>query len=176
MCESLFIIKTTGIQPAILFKKKRLCRRFFLVNFAKVQSTPFIQNSSGRLLFFFAMQLLPQLPLTLRRWLLVLLLNFHYNAQVFTRQLQRSLVPKPLPFSKNADDILSKKENLGFNFRILSLKIHIQLASIYYIDSIFLLVIYCIKFFLSYSFLAKVASHHLSIFTKASQQHLLILL
>ena len=45
MCQSLFFIKL----PATLLKK-RLWRRCFPVNFTKFLRTPFLENTSGRLL------------------------------------------------------------------------------------------------------------------------------
>ena len=49
LCQSLFFNKVAGLRPAI-FLKKRLWHRCFPVNFAKFLRTPFLQNSSGRLL------------------------------------------------------------------------------------------------------------------------------
>ena len=40
-----FFNKVAGLRPATLFKK-RLCHRFFPVNFAKFLRTPFLQNNS----------------------------------------------------------------------------------------------------------------------------------
>ena len=48
-CQRLFFNRVGGLKPATLFKK-RLWRRCFLVNFAKFLTTPFLQNTSGRLL------------------------------------------------------------------------------------------------------------------------------
>ena len=48
LCRSLFVNKATG-QPATLLKK-RLWHKCFPVNFAKFLRTPFLQNTSGRLL------------------------------------------------------------------------------------------------------------------------------
>ena len=45
----LFFNKVAGLRPATLLKK-RLLHRCFLVNFAKFLRTPFLQNTSGRLL------------------------------------------------------------------------------------------------------------------------------
>ena len=59
LCQSLFFNKVAGLRSAILSKKrlrpvtllkKRLCRRYFPVNFAKFLRKPFLQNISGRLL------------------------------------------------------------------------------------------------------------------------------
>ena len=51
LCQSLFFNKVAGLSPeACNFIKKRLWRRCFPVNFAKFQRTPFLQNTSGRLL------------------------------------------------------------------------------------------------------------------------------
>ena len=47
--QSLFFNKVAGLRPATLLKK-RLWRRCFPVNFAKFLKTPFLQNTSGRLL------------------------------------------------------------------------------------------------------------------------------
>ena len=49
LCQSLFFNKVAGLRPATLLKK-RLWHRFFPVNFAKFLRTPFLQNTSGRLL------------------------------------------------------------------------------------------------------------------------------
>ena len=48
-CQGLFFNKVTGLRPATLLKK-RLWHRCFLVNFVKFLRTPFLQNTSGRLL------------------------------------------------------------------------------------------------------------------------------
>ena len=59
LCQSLFFNKVAGLRPLL---KKRLWYRCFPVNFAKFLRTPFLQNTSGRLLlqavqlgYFFAM-------------------------------------------------------------------------------------------------------------------------
>ena len=44
-----FLNKVVGLRPAALSKKK-LWHRCFSVNFAKSLRTPFLQNTSGRLL------------------------------------------------------------------------------------------------------------------------------
>ena len=49
MCQSLFFNKVAGLRPATLLKK-RLWHRCFPVNFAIFLRTPFLQNTSGRLL------------------------------------------------------------------------------------------------------------------------------
>ena len=49
LCQSLFFNKVTGLRAASLFKK-RLWHRCFSVNFVKFLRTPFLQNTSGRLL------------------------------------------------------------------------------------------------------------------------------
>ena len=49
LCQSLFFSKVAGVRPLTLFKK-RLWHRCYPVNFAKFLRTPFLQNSSGRLL------------------------------------------------------------------------------------------------------------------------------
>ena len=49
LCQSLFFDKLAGLRPATLLKKK-LWHRCFPVNFAKFLRTPFLQNTSGRLL------------------------------------------------------------------------------------------------------------------------------
>ena len=59
LCQSLFFNQTAGLRPATLLKKrlwpatllkKRLWHRCFPVNFIKFLRTPFLQNTSGRLL------------------------------------------------------------------------------------------------------------------------------
>ena len=47
--QSLFFNEVAGLRPATLLKK-RLWRRCFPVNFAKFLRTPFLRNTSGRLL------------------------------------------------------------------------------------------------------------------------------
>ena len=49
LCKSLFFNKVAGLRPASLLKK-RPWHRCFPVNFAKFLRTPFLQNTSGRLL------------------------------------------------------------------------------------------------------------------------------
>ena len=49
LCQSLFFNKVAGLRPATLLKK-RLWHRCFPLNFAKFLRTPFLQNTSGRLL------------------------------------------------------------------------------------------------------------------------------
>ena len=49
LCQSLILNKVAGHRPATLLKK-RLWHRCFPVNFTKFLGTPFLQNSSGRLL------------------------------------------------------------------------------------------------------------------------------
>ena len=48
-CKSLFFNKVAGLRPATLLRM-RLWHRCFPVNFAKFLRTPFLQNTSGRLL------------------------------------------------------------------------------------------------------------------------------
>ena len=49
LCLSLFFNKVVGLRPATLLKK-RLWHKCFPVNFVKFLRTPFLQNTSGRLL------------------------------------------------------------------------------------------------------------------------------
>ena len=49
LCQSLFFYKVAGIRPSTLFIKK-LWHSCFPVNFAKFLGTPFLQNTSRRLL------------------------------------------------------------------------------------------------------------------------------
>ena len=49
LCQSLFFNKVAGLRSATLLKM-RLWYRCFPVNFAKFWRTPFLQNTSGRLL------------------------------------------------------------------------------------------------------------------------------
>ena len=63
LCQSLFFIKVAGLM---------LCHRCFSVNFAKFLTTPFLQNTSGRLLLifnFFEMFLIRLVSVTPIRWL-----------------------------------------------------------------------------------------------------------
>ena len=52
LCQSLFFNKVAGLSPANLLKK-RLWHRCFSLNFLKFLRTPFLQNTSGRLLLHF---------------------------------------------------------------------------------------------------------------------------
>ena len=52
LCQSLFFNKVAGLRPETLLKK-RLWHKCFPVNFAKFLRTPFLQNTSGRLLVLF---------------------------------------------------------------------------------------------------------------------------
>ena len=49
LCQRLFFNKVAGLRAAALLKKS-LWHRCFPVNFAKFLRTPFLQNTSGRLL------------------------------------------------------------------------------------------------------------------------------
>ena len=49
LCQNLFFDKVAGLRPETLLKK-RLCHRCFPMNFAEFLRTPFLQNTSGRLL------------------------------------------------------------------------------------------------------------------------------
>ena len=49
LCQSLFFNKVADLRPATVFKK-RLWHKCFPVNFVKFLRTPFLQNTSGRLL------------------------------------------------------------------------------------------------------------------------------
>ena len=49
LCQSFFLDKAAGLRPATLLKK-RLRHICFPVNFVEVLRTPFLQNTSGRLL------------------------------------------------------------------------------------------------------------------------------
>ena len=49
LCQSLFFNKVASLRPATLLKK-RPWHRSFSVNFMKFLRTPFLQNTSGRLL------------------------------------------------------------------------------------------------------------------------------
>ena len=49
LCQSLFFNKVAVLRPATLFKK-RLWHKCFPVNFVKFLRTPFLQDTSGRLL------------------------------------------------------------------------------------------------------------------------------
>ena len=49
LCQSLFFYKVAGIRPSTLFIKK-LWHSCFPVNFAKFLGTPFLENTSRRLL------------------------------------------------------------------------------------------------------------------------------
>ena len=49
LCQSLFLNKVADLRPTTLLKK-RLWHRCFPANFVKFLRTPFLQNTSGRLL------------------------------------------------------------------------------------------------------------------------------
>ena len=49
LCQSLFFNKVAGLRPATLLKKS-LWHRCFPLNFVKFLRTPFLQNTSGRVL------------------------------------------------------------------------------------------------------------------------------
>ena len=51
LCQSLFFNKDANLRPATLLKK-RLWHRCFSVKFTKILRTPFLQNTSERLLMF----------------------------------------------------------------------------------------------------------------------------
>ena len=51
LCQSVFLNQVAGLRPAISLKK-RLWHRCFPMNFAKFLKTPFLQNTSGRLLLY----------------------------------------------------------------------------------------------------------------------------
>ena len=53
LCQSLFFNKVAGLRPSTLLKK-RFWHGCFSVIFAKFLRTPFLQNSSGRLLLYLA--------------------------------------------------------------------------------------------------------------------------
>ena len=53
LCQSLFFNKVADLRPATLLKK-RLWHRCFPVNFVKFLRTPFLQNTSERLLSMFS--------------------------------------------------------------------------------------------------------------------------
>ena len=55
LCQSLFFNKVACYRPATLLKK-RFWNRCFPVNFAKFLRTPFLQNTSGRLLLYYYMR------------------------------------------------------------------------------------------------------------------------
>ena len=49
LCQGLFFSQGAGLRPSTLLKK-RLCQRDFSVDFMKFLRTPFLQNTTGRLL------------------------------------------------------------------------------------------------------------------------------
>ena len=51
LCQSPFFNKVAGLRPVTLLKK-RLWHRCFPANFVKFRRTPFLQNTSGRLLLY----------------------------------------------------------------------------------------------------------------------------
>ena len=51
LCQSLFLNKVAGLNPATLLKKK-LWHRCLPVNFAKFLRKPFLQNTFGRLFLY----------------------------------------------------------------------------------------------------------------------------
>ena len=79
LCHSIFFNKVPGLRPATLLKN-RLWHRCFPVNFAKFLRTPFLQNTSGRLLlkaiFFSWTELLENLLLA--KYLISVTLTLHF--------------------------------------------------------------------------------------------------
>ena len=50
LCQNVIFNKVAGLRPAIKFIKNDTLAQVFPVNFAKFLRTPFLQNTSGRLL------------------------------------------------------------------------------------------------------------------------------
>ena len=61
--QSLYFNKVAGLRTATLLKKK-LWHRYFLVDFAKFLRTPYLQNTSGRLLLILSVACYLCLPLS----------------------------------------------------------------------------------------------------------------
>ena len=57
LCQRFFFNKVAGHSPETLLKKS-LCHRCFTMNFAKLLRTPFLKNTSGRLLLLIVHQTL----------------------------------------------------------------------------------------------------------------------
>ena len=74
LCQSLFFDKVAGLRPSTLLKK-RLWHRCFPVNVEKFLKTPFLQNTSGRLLLYLYGDLQT-------------ILRFHKNKYTVSSQLQ----------------------------------------------------------------------------------------
>ena len=58
LCQSLHFNKVIGLKTATLLKKK-LWHRYFPVDFAKFLRTPYLQNTSGRLLLILLVACFP---------------------------------------------------------------------------------------------------------------------
>ena len=59
LCQSLFFDKVAGLRPATLLKE-RFWHMCFPVSFEKFLRTPFLQNTSGRLLLSPVYRILPR--------------------------------------------------------------------------------------------------------------------
>ena len=77
LCQGLFFNKVAGLRPAT-FLITRLWHRCFLVNFPKFLITPFLQNTSGRLLLNL------KLNIRKKKWLL----NF-FNRKIYFQSCRR---------------------------------------------------------------------------------------
>ena len=75
LCQSLIFNKVAGLSPAT-FLKKRPWHRCFPVSFAKFLRTPFLQNTSGRLLLFV------RLMMRLSYFLNQLIINTNLNVNI----------------------------------------------------------------------------------------------
>ena len=63
LCQSLFFNKVAGLRPSTLLEK-RLWHKCFSVNFANFLRTPFLQNTSGRILMKNSSQIFKTLTLS----------------------------------------------------------------------------------------------------------------
>ena len=66
LCQNLFFNKFVGLRPATLLNK-RLWHRCFPVNFVKFRRTPFLKNTSGRLLLLWVYNPLSEIQIRLSR-------------------------------------------------------------------------------------------------------------
>ena len=118
-CKSLFFNKVAGLRPATLLKKS-LLHRCFPVNFANFLRTPFLQNTSGRLLLPFNIEIFSTFTFYLGRnidfWIFFtswylrtawaeknstsLLRGFHFRTFILNYRMPRDDVGKMFLFTK----------------------------------------------------------------------------
>ena len=85
LCQRLFFNKVAGLRPATLLKKS-LWHMCFPVNFAKFLRTPFLQNTSGRLLLHVVAFFEPSVMKEVR------ILDLHNNSTILILKFQNKAV------------------------------------------------------------------------------------